>query len=111
MNLLRGPDTTRTSIPPRSGCRTRRFPGPAPWSAATTGPHLTDRWAAGAPDPQARAPARVLRGTPGRSDAKAEAIADTSHWRNAALAVHLMTNTALTGATYDIDGGEQVLPG
>ena len=28
----------------------------------------------------------------------------------AALAVHLMTNTALTGATYDIDGGEQVLP-
>ncbi len=27
----------------------------------------------------------------------------------AALAVHLMTNTALTGATYDIDGGEQVL--
>jgi NAD(P)-dependent dehydrogenase (short-subunit alcohol dehydrogenase family) len=29
----------------------------------------------------------------------------------AALAVHLMTNTALSGATYDIDGGEQVLPG
>jgi NAD(P)-dependent dehydrogenase (short-subunit alcohol dehydrogenase family) len=28
----------------------------------------------------------------------------------AALAVHLMTNTALTGATYDVDGGEQVLP-
>jgi NAD(P)-dependent dehydrogenase (short-subunit alcohol dehydrogenase family) len=27
----------------------------------------------------------------------------------AALAVHLMTNTALTGATYDIDGGEQLL--
>jgi NAD(P)-dependent dehydrogenase (short-subunit alcohol dehydrogenase family) len=26
----------------------------------------------------------------------------------AALAVHLMTNTALTGATYDIDGGQQV---
>ena len=25
----------------------------------------------------------------------------------AALAVHLMTNTAVTGATYDIDGGEQ----
>ena len=24
-----------------------------------------------------------------------------------ALAVHLMTNTALTGATYDIDGGQQ----
>ncbi|MFL6072538.1 MAG: SDR family oxidoreductase [Mycobacteriales bacterium] len=27
----------------------------------------------------------------------------------AALAVHLMTNTALTGATYDVDGGQQVL--
>jgi len=25
----------------------------------------------------------------------------------AALAIHLMTNTALTGATYDIDGGQQ----
>jgi NAD(P)-dependent dehydrogenase (short-subunit alcohol dehydrogenase family) len=25
----------------------------------------------------------------------------------AALAVHIMINTALTGATYDIDGGEQ----
>ena len=27
----------------------------------------------------------------------------------AALAVHLMTNTALTGATYDIDGGQQIV--
>jgi NAD(P)-dependent dehydrogenase (short-subunit alcohol dehydrogenase family) len=27
-----------------------------------------------------------------------------------ALAVHLMVNTALTGATYDIDGGQQVVP-
>jgi NAD(P)-dependent dehydrogenase (short-subunit alcohol dehydrogenase family) len=27
----------------------------------------------------------------------------------AALAVHLMTNAALTGATYDIDGGQQLL--
>jgi NAD(P)-dependent dehydrogenase (short-subunit alcohol dehydrogenase family) len=27
----------------------------------------------------------------------------------AALAVHLMTNSALTGATYDIDGGQQLL--
>ena len=25
----------------------------------------------------------------------------------AALAVHLMVNTAITGATYDIDGGQQ----
>ena len=29
----------------------------------------------------------------------------------AALAVHLMVNTAVTGATYDIDGGQQVVPG
>ena len=29
----------------------------------------------------------------------------------AALAVHLMINTALTGATYDIDGGQQLLQG
>jgi NAD(P)-dependent dehydrogenase (short-subunit alcohol dehydrogenase family) len=28
----------------------------------------------------------------------------------AALAVHLMTNTALTGGTYDIDGGQQLVP-
>ena len=27
------------------------------------------------------------------------------------LAVHLMTNTALTGATYDVDGGHQFVPG
>src|SRR5207344_3351469 len=27
----------------------------------------------------------------------------------AALAVHLMSNTAITGATYDIDGGQQLL--
>jgi NAD(P)-dependent dehydrogenase (short-subunit alcohol dehydrogenase family) len=29
----------------------------------------------------------------------------------AALAIHIMTNTALTGATYDIDGGQQLLEG
>jgi NAD(P)-dependent dehydrogenase (short-subunit alcohol dehydrogenase family) len=28
----------------------------------------------------------------------------------AALAVHLMINTALTGATYDVDGGQQLIP-
>jgi NAD(P)-dependent dehydrogenase (short-subunit alcohol dehydrogenase family) len=28
----------------------------------------------------------------------------------AALAVHIMSNTALTGATYDIDGGQQFVP-
>ncbi len=27
----------------------------------------------------------------------------------AALAVHLMTNTAITGATFDIDGGQQLI--
>ncbi|WP_350277870.1 hypothetical protein [Kribbella sp. HUAS MG21] len=30
--------------------------------------------------------------------------------RRAALAVHLITNTALTGATYAIDGGQQLVP-
>ncbi len=29
----------------------------------------------------------------------------------AELAIHLMTNTALTGATYDVDGGQQLVPG
>ena len=29
----------------------------------------------------------------------------------AALAVHVMTNTALTGATYDVDGGQQLVAG
>jgi NAD(P)-dependent dehydrogenase (short-subunit alcohol dehydrogenase family) len=28
----------------------------------------------------------------------------------AAMVVHLMTNTALTGATFDIDGGQQLTP-
>jgi len=27
----------------------------------------------------------------------------------AALAVHIMINTALTGATYDVDGGQQLV--
>jgi len=29
----------------------------------------------------------------------------------AALAVHVMTNTALTGGTYDVDGGQQIVTG
>jgi NAD(P)-dependent dehydrogenase (short-subunit alcohol dehydrogenase family) len=29
----------------------------------------------------------------------------------AALAVHLMANTAITGATFDIDGGQQLIEG
>jgi NAD(P)-dependent dehydrogenase (short-subunit alcohol dehydrogenase family) len=28
----------------------------------------------------------------------------------AAVAIHLMTNTAVTGATYDVDGGQQLIP-
>ena len=28
----------------------------------------------------------------------------------AAIAVHLMTNTAVTGATFDVDGGQQLIP-
>ena len=28
----------------------------------------------------------------------------------AALAVHLMANTAITGATFEIDGGQQLVP-
>jgi len=28
----------------------------------------------------------------------------------AALALHLMTNTAVTGATFDVDGGQQHIP-
>jgi hypothetical protein len=27
----------------------------------------------------------------------------------ASLAVYIMTNTALTGATYDVDGGQQLI--
>jgi NAD(P)-dependent dehydrogenase (short-subunit alcohol dehydrogenase family) len=29
----------------------------------------------------------------------------------AALAVHILTNTAITGATFDIDGGQQLVAG
>ena len=31
--------------------------------------------------------------------------------RRAALAVHILTDSALTGTTYDIDGGQQLAPG
>jgi hypothetical protein len=31
--------------------------------------------------------------------------------RCVALAVHLMTNKAVTGATFDIDGGQQLVEG
>ena len=49
-------------------------------------------------------------------DARREALASTLPIGRvvgpediAALAVHVMTNTALTGATFDIDGGQQLL--
>ncbi len=49
-------------------------------------------------------------------DARRQQLRDTLPIRRvvgpedvAALAVHLMTNTALTGATYDIDGGQQLV--
>jgi NAD(P)-dependent dehydrogenase (short-subunit alcohol dehydrogenase family) len=32
-----------------------------------------------------------------------------SEGADAALAIHLMVNTAVTGATYDIDGGQQLV--
>jgi hypothetical protein len=31
------------------------------------------------------------------------------HYSDRLLAVHIMSNTALTGATYDIDGGQQLV--
>jgi NAD(P)-dependent dehydrogenase (short-subunit alcohol dehydrogenase family) len=50
-------------------------------------------------------------------DARRQQLRDTLPIRRvvgpadvAALAMHLMTNSALTGATYDIDGGQQLLP-
>jgi NAD(P)-dependent dehydrogenase (short-subunit alcohol dehydrogenase family) len=62
-----------------------------PLSAALLGPQLDER-------------RRVLRATLpiGRVIGPADV---------AALAVHIMANTALTGATYDVDGGQQLLPG
>jgi hypothetical protein len=55
----------------------------------------------------------------GRSATLGEGRKEASSWQNAsyrpyglaALAVHIMTNTALTGATYDVDGGQQLLAG
>ena len=41
-----------------------------------------------------------------RSTSAASSSADI-----AAPAVHLMTNTAITGATLDIDGGQQLIAG
>ena len=57
--------------------------------------------------------ASILNGKP---DPRREQLAATLPIRRvvgpadiAALAVHLMTNTAVTGATFDIDGGQQLI--
>jgi NAD(P)-dependent dehydrogenase (short-subunit alcohol dehydrogenase family) len=54
----------------------------------------------------------------GQLDARREQLRTTLPIRRvvgpadiAALAVHLMTNTAVTGATFDIDGGQQLVEG
>jgi len=37
-------------------------------------------------------------------------LPNRSNWPTSpALAIHIMTNTALTGAAYDIDGGHQLV--
>jgi streptomycin 6-kinase len=41
------------------------------------------------------------------SQGRARRSAQSRHADGAALAVHIMINTALTGATYDIDGEQQ----
>jgi NAD(P)-dependent dehydrogenase (short-subunit alcohol dehydrogenase family) len=45
----------------------------------------------------------ALELAPVRVNALAAGFVDTP------LALHLMTNTALTGATYDVDGGQQLI--
>ena len=58
----------------------------------------------------------IVRRAAGRSSSKSAATSSAPRCRSAAssgpadvaaLAVHIMGNTALTGATYDIDGGQQ----
>jgi hypothetical protein len=52
-----------------------------------------------------------LGNTAGRRPAPGQALlaaGDVDPANIAALAVHLMTNTAITGATLDIDGGQQL---
>jgi len=55
---------------------------------------------------------------PGRPDARREQLTHDAADPGvvgpadiAALAVYLMTNTAVTGATFDIDGGQQLIEG
>ena len=52
----------------------------------------------------------ALEVAPVRVNLIAAGFADVGLAGIAALAVHLMTNTAVTGATFDIDGGQQLIP-
>ena len=61
------------------------------------GDSMSSRRLAGARDPE-RGSALILI-----------AFLWTSLFAMAALAIDLMANTALTGATYDIDGGQQLV--
>jgi NAD(P)-dependent dehydrogenase (short-subunit alcohol dehydrogenase family) len=51
----------------------------------------------------------ALELAPVRVNLIAAGLVDTPLSAVAALAVHLMTNTAVTGATFDIDGGQQLV--
>jgi NAD(P)-dependent dehydrogenase (short-subunit alcohol dehydrogenase family) len=50
-----------------------------------------------------------MAGTGARQPALGQALSAAGTADVAALAVHIMINTALTGSTYDIDGGQQLL--
>jgi len=57
--------------------------------------------------------ANVERREPPPTRQSSQVVKNLIYTRNpddvAALAVHIMTNTALTGAAYDIDGGQQLV--
>ena len=88
-------------------------------AGADQGPRARDR--AGPREPDRRRVRRhaAVGGAPRRRAGRArEQLRTTLPIRRvvgpadvAALAVHLMANTAVTGATYDIDGGQQLVPG
>ena len=80
--------------------RDRRCASPRGRPALAASPRWTCDHGTGTPDPSADGGCATL--PIGRVVGPADI---------AALAVHLMTNTALTGATYDIDGGQQLISG
>jgi hypothetical protein len=88
--LGRSPTTPRAWNPPRPG------------GATTTGPSSRVRLTVGVA-PATGSTSAGLSSAP-LAVARVGEPADV-----AALAVHLMTNTALTGARYDIDGGQQLV--